>query len=197
MSKTIKILKKNRGYDGFFKVDEMHYQFSRYQGGLSNPIQREVFNRGEAVVVLLFDSKNEYIVLVEQCRAGALENSQQSNETAWLLEPVAGMIDAGETELETCKRETFEEAGINIAEADFEFISRYYPSPAACSEILHLYAADINSDKLADYAGLESEDEDIKIVKIKFLEAKKRLKNGDFNVASTIIALQWLFFQKR
>jgi len=56
--------------------------------------------------------------------------------------------------------------------------------------------ADIDSTNLPQYAGLDSEDEDIKIVILSFAEAKQRLLSAGFNVASTIIALQWLFFQK-
>ncbi len=191
---SFKILNKTRGYNGFFKVDEVHYQFSQYQGGWSPAITREVFSRGEAVVVLLFDSQKQRVILVEQCRAGALNNSLAQNESAWLLEPVAGMIDEGETALEACHRESNEEAGVK--DAHFEFIYRYYPSPGACEEVLHLYAADIDSQYLPNFAGLACEAEDIKIVRLSFTEAKQRLLAGQFNVASTIIALQWLFFQK-
>ncbi len=124
---------------------------------------------------------------------GAIDFRQKNNEQAWLLEPVAGMIDEGESQIQACAREAKEEAGVK--NATFKFIYSFYPSPAACEEVLHLYAADIDYKNLPKYAGLESEAEDIKVVIFSYAKAKQKLLAGEFNVASTIIALQWLFLR--
>ena len=184
------------GYDGFFKINLIDFSHSLYQGGMSPSIQRELFGRGQAVVVLLYDLNLRKVVLVEQCRAGALEHalSAKKDKQAWLIEPVAGMIDPGETPLESCQREVAEEAGIMLN--DFEYVCQFYPSPGGSSEILHLYAAQVDANELGDYAGLTHEVEDIRLIKYDFSDARLKLISGKFNVASTIIALQWLFFQK-
>lgn len=194
--KRFKIDSINSGYDGFFKIDLIEFKHTLYQGGWTDTIRRELFGRGEAAVLLLYDLPREVVVLIEQCRAGALTRAMrhQQNEQAWLLEPVAGMIDAGETPEMAARREAIEEAGIEIT--DVEFICEFYPSPGGSDEILHLFAAEVNSTLLADFAGLPEDHEDIRILKVPFAEAKKRLLAGGYNVASTIIALQWLFFQK-
>lgn len=194
ISKHIKIISNVRGYDGFFKIDCIKFQHSLFQGGTSPVIYRELFGRGQAVVILLYDLSAQVVVLVEQCRAGALMHALKNANNAWLLEPVAGMIDAGETPYDACVRECQEEAGINLSE--FDFIYRFYPSPGGSDEILHLYSAQIDSRLLPDYAGLAGDHEDIRVVKLPFAEAKQRLLAAEFNVASTIIGLQWLFFQK-
>lgn len=195
MSKQIEILDQQREFDGFFKIDVLRFRHTLYRGGWSSEISRELFGRGQAVVVLLYDPVAEKVILVEQCRPGALKHAQQENSQAWLIEPVAGMIDEGETELQACQREAYEEAGVE--QAEFEFVCRCYPSPGGSSEILHMYAAEVDSTKLPDHAGLANEDEDIKLITYSFAEAKQKLLNAEFNVATTIIALQWLFFQKQ
>ncbi|MCF6298585.1 MAG: NUDIX domain-containing protein [Thiomicrorhabdus sp.] len=186
-------------YSGFFELNVVHFKHTRYTGGWTETFSREVFQRGQAVVVLLYDLAKEQVVLVEQCRAGALLNHHHTQKPAqaeqvWLLEPVAGMIDIGESPQEAGIREAQEETGAVIH--DLEYICQFYPSPGACSEILHLYAAETSVDSIADYAGLASEHEDIKVVKLSFNKAKKMLLSAEFNVAATYIALQWLFFQK-
>ncbi len=194
--KTLQLQSVKTEFQGFFKVQSLLFKHSLFQGGCSPEIQRELFCRGEAVVVLLYDLSLKQIVLVEQCRPGALQHAQNLNQPgqAWLLEPVAGMIDTGETAVDAGIRESREEAGIDVSE--LEYICQFYPSPGGCDEILHLYAADICANEVSEFAGLASDHEDIRVVKLDFKDAKRMLLNAELNVASTYIALQWLFFQK-
>ena len=194
-TQKLELIDQTRGYDGFFKINILSFRHRLYLGGYSPIIKREVFSRGQAVVVLLYDLKAQCVVLVEQCRAGALMHALEQNvpEKAWLIEPVAGMIDTGESAEQACLRETQEEAGVRIEKV--EFVCQFYPSPGGCDEILHLYAAEIESTQVPKYAGLAEEGEDIRLIKLPFKEVKKGLKEGLFNVSSTLIALQWLVFQ--
>lgn len=194
--KTIKIKQIELGYTGYFKLDILTYRYTLYCGGWSDSVSRELFARGQAVVVLLYDLSKEVVILIEQCRPGALMHAQAAGNSsqAWLLEPVAGMIDLTETPLQAAVRETKEEAGVELN--SLEYICQYYPSPGACDEILHLYASEVDSERLPEYAGLKSESEDIKVVQIPFEQARSMLMAGQFNVSSTIITLQWFFYQK-
>lgn len=194
--KTLQLQSVKTEFQGFFKVQSLLFKHSLYQGGCSPEIKRELFCRGEAVVVLLYDSVLGQVVLIEQCRPGALQHAQRVNQPdqAWLVEPVAGMIDLGETASDAGIRESREEAGIEVSE--LEYVCQFYPSPGGCDEILHLYAADICANEVSEFAGLAGDHEDIRVVKLDFTDAKRMLFNAEFNVASTYIALQWLFFQK-
>jgi ADP-ribose pyrophosphatase len=194
--KKITLHETNLLFKGFFEFNEVKFTHSLYNGETSNLLSREIFNRNQAVVVLLYDLKKQKVILVEQIRAGALRNALQADniEHAWLLEPVAGMIDFGETAKQAAKRETLEETGLKLNE--LEYICQFYPSPGACDEVLHLYAAEVDSQIVSPFAGNNHEGEDIKVVSLSFADAKQRLLKGQFNVASTFISLQWLFFQK-
>lgn len=194
--KRFEIKSIDSGYDGFFKIDLIDFKHTLYQGGWTGTIRRELFGRGQAVVVLLYDLNNQVAVLVEQCRAGALGHAHASGEAeqAWLLEPVAGMIDLGESAQQAAYREAREEAGVTLD--NLEYVCQFYPSPGGSDEILHLFAAEIDSADLPEYAGLAEDHEDIKIVRLPFNQARQQLLQGQFNVASTIIGLQWLLFQK-
>jgi len=193
--KQVQLLQKRRGFDGFFKIEVLSYRHTLNQGGWSPELERELFCRGEAVVVLLYDLKQQCVVLVEQCRAGALQHAIDANqpEKAWLLEPVAGMIDKGESAEQACFREVQEEAGVQVSQ--LEYVCQFYPSPGGSDEILHLYAAEVDSQKIPEFAGLAEEGEDIRLVKCSFSEIEAALKKAEINVASTWIALQWFVFQ--
>lgn len=192
--KQFEVSKIEKVYDGFFKMHQITFRHGLYQGGLSSALIRELFGRGQAVVVLLYDPLAKMVVLIEQIRAGALQHAAQQNAQAWLIEPVAGMIESGESQLAACQRETQEEAGVEIEV--FEPICHFYPSPGGSDEVLYLYGAEVDVSQLPDYAGEASEMEDIRLIKMPFAEAKAKLLNAEFNVASTIIGLQWLFYQK-
>lgn len=183
-------------YKGFFRIDLVTFRHQTFQGALSKPLKRELFGRGQAVLVLLYDLHQRQVLLVEQCRAGALGHAQSgAAHQAWLLEPVAGMIDPGETPIEACQRETWEEAGCRVSA--FEFVCQFYPSPGGSDEILHLYAAQVDLSQLPALGGAADEDEDIRLHVLSFEAAYQGLMQGRFNVASTLIALQWLFFQRQ
>lgn len=192
--KQFEVSQVDKVYDGFFKMHQIIFRHGLFQGGWSPILTRELFGRGQAVVVLLYDRSAEQVVLIEQIRAGALQHAADKNDQAWLIEPVAGMIEPGESKLSACQREAKEEAGVEIAE--FEPICHFYPSPGGSDEVLYLYGAEVDVHALPDYAGEASEMEDIRLIKMPFAEAESKLLKAEFNVASTIIGLQWLFYQK-
>jgi len=94
--KQFEISTVEKVYDGFFKMHQITFRHSLYQGGWTSPLIRELFGRGQAVVVLLYDPKAQQVILIEQIRAGTLQHAADQNDQAWLIEPVAGMIEAGD-----------------------------------------------------------------------------------------------------
>ncbi|HIJ29450.1 MAG TPA: NUDIX domain-containing protein, partial [Gammaproteobacteria bacterium] len=104
-------------------MEKYQLQHTLFDGGWSKPLSRELFERGHAVAVLLYDPKEDAVVMVEQFRIGALGHPDHP----WFLEVVAGMVEEGESEEEVARRESVEEAGCRVGE--MEFIARYWVSP--------------------------------------------------------------------
>lgn len=199
--KNYRLQKVEKIYSGFFdylKLSLCHtfLDSSNKMGQWSPMLEREVMSRGDAVAVLLYNLQKQEILFVEQFRAGALvsvnQHKDKKPEECWLLEPVAGCIDTGESPESAAKREAMEEAGVEIE--NLEPIAQYYPSPAACDEQIFLYAAQYDANHhFQQFGGLASENEDIAIRKMSFSEAKTALEMQKFCVSTTIMALQWFF----
>jgi ADP-ribose pyrophosphatase len=177
-----------RLHDGFFKVDRYQVEHELFAGGRTEAFSRELFERGEASAVLLYDPKKDLVVLTEQYRIGAALDKQQGSP--WLLEVVAGMMEAGESAEEVARREAEEEAGCHLNQ--LIPISSYWSSPGGTSEKVHLYCALIDSTGLGGIHGLDHEQEDILVRVLPFQVAFDGIESGAINNAATIIALQWL-----
>ncbi len=191
--KKVDILSTRRVHDGFYKVDELELRFTLFRGGWSPALKREQYGRTEkVVVVVIYDPDRLTTLLVEQCRIGPL--SYWRDERAWLLEPVAGHADEGEPLEAACQRETREEAGVEIRE--LEYIGMFFPTPGGGRERLYLFAAQADLAHVPELGGNAEEGEDIRLHVLPFSEVKRRLLNGGFNVASTLIGMSWLIFQK-
>lgn len=183
-----KIEKAERLHDGFFKVDRYSIDHKTFAGEQTGIFTRELFERGDASAVLLYDPAKDVVVLTEQYRIGAALKSHDS--TPWLLEVVAGMIEQGESPESVACREAEEEVGCSPKE--LIPISSYWSSPGGTSEKVHLYCSLIDSSGLGGIHGLEDEQEDILVRIIPFSIAYDAIESGEINNAATIIALQWL-----
>ncbi len=106
----VEIIARETLYRGFFSLDLYRFRHRLFNGGMSGEITREIFERGHAAVLLPFDPVRDEVVLVEQIRIAAYDTS----ESPWLLEMVAGMIEAGETVEDVARREALEEAGLEV-----------------------------------------------------------------------------------
>jgi ADP-ribose pyrophosphatase len=190
MKKQFEIVQKEIVYQGFFRMLKYHFKHTRYAGGWSGIINREVFERGNCVAVLLYDPNTDQVVLIEQFRAGAF----QRPDRVWLVEIVAGAIEEGETAEEVAYRESIEEAGCEIEQ--LTEISQFYTTPGGSSERLTLYCGKVDSTQAGGIHGLDHEDEDILVRVVTFDEAYRMLEDGDIESAIPIIAIQWLALNK-
>lgn len=190
--KDVKEVSSERVYDGFFKVDKLCVQHKLFAGGWSEVVTREVFRRGHAVAMLPYDPIRDEIVLIEQFRVGALETSEQP----WLLEIVAGMIGENEDPEGVCRRESIEEAGLEVG--NLVKLTEYLPSPGGMTERLHLYIGAVDASKAEGVHGLDYEHEDILVHRVSRLKAFEMLKQGKFDNSAIIIAIQWfaLYFDE-
>jgi len=188
---SIEIIEKNIAYQGFFRLEKFRLRHSLFEGGMSNVMSRELFERGHAVAVLPYDPIRDEVVLLEQFRVGAINDP----DGAWLTEIVAGMIDEDETAEEVAKREAVEEAGCDITE--FAHICNYYVSPGGTSETIALYCGKVDSSKVVEgIYGLDEENEDIRVFKSTYQQLVACLESGKINSAAPIIAIQWLMMNR-
>ncbi len=173
-------------FEKYFKLDEYSLSHELFGGGFSPVFTREIFERGSVVAVLPYDQKRDKVILIEQFRAGAIDDA----DGPWLIESVAGVIEPGETTEEVARRECEEEAGCSIKQ--LELITKYYVSPGGTSELCSLFCGMVDSEGVAGIHGLADENEDIRVLVVDAEEAFEWVRGGKIRSSATIIALQWL-----
>lgn len=187
----VEVLTTSPLYDGFFKMVQYKLKHRLFAGGWSSEVTREMFERGHAVAVLPYDPVTQEFVLIEQFRLGAMATSQ----SPWLIEVIAGMIDAGYSPEEVCHKEAREEAGIELQH--LTKACSYLSSPGGTTERLHIYIAQTDATQAEGLHGVEHESEDILVHRIAQEQAKEWLENGRIDNAAAIIALQYFFLNKQ
>jgi ADP-ribose pyrophosphatase len=182
----VELLERRIVYDGYFRIVRHRLRHELFAGGIGKELVREVFERGHAVAVLPYDPARDQVVLVEQFRIGALEVLSDP----WLLEPVAGIIDEGETPVEVARREAIEEAGLELS--DLIPACTYFVSPGGTSETCQVLIGRVEAPAAGGLHGLPDEGEDIRVHVVPLREALDGIDRGRVSVASTVVALQWL-----
>jgi ADP-ribose diphosphatase len=185
---VLQILGRDVAYRGFFRVDRYRVRHRLFAGGWSAELTREVFERGRAVGVLLYDPARDLLVLVEQFRLPA----HLAGFSAWQLEIVAGLVDHdGESELEVARREAREEANL-VLTGEIEPMHRFLTSPGGTTETVALFCARVDAAGAGGIHGLADEHEDIKVVVKSFRETMRLLRLGKIENVFTLAALYWL-----
>ena len=100
-AQDVRILEDEAAFTGYFSVRRLTLQHRRFDGGWSEPLVREVFERGDAVGVLPYDPVSDRVVLIEQFRPGAIRGS----DSPWMLELIAGIVEPGEEDVDVVHRE--------------------------------------------------------------------------------------------
>lgn len=185
MSMKWEILDHRTLYRRYFRLDEYRIRHERFDGG-ENEVVREIFERGNAVVVMPYDPDRDEVVLIEQFRPGAV----YLDGGPWLIELIAGIIEQGEEPEAVARREAEEEAGCRLGE--LVHTHRYLVSPGGTTERVDIYAARTNTGGLGGVHGLDEEHEDIKVHVVKRREALEWLEQGRIQNAAALIGLQWL-----
>lgn len=182
----IELLEEKTLFQGFFKLIQRKLRHPLFDGGMSEVVTREIFERGNAVVVLPYDPVRDEVVLIEQIRIPAIGNS----DNPWLYELVAGMIDKQESVLEVARRELLEETGLTCA--SLTPIGSHLSSPGGCSERLHMVLAQVDASQAQGIHGLDHEHEDIRVVVVPRDQAYQMVESGEIDNGSSVIGLQWL-----
>ena len=175
-------------YTWFFGVEEADLRFRRFDGSLSEVVNRAGFIMGDAVTVLPYDPVRDCVMLVEQFRFGPYA---RGDANPWSLEPIAGRIDAGESPETAARREASEEARLDMQA--LHPVGRYYVSPGAVTEYLVSFVGIANLPASAEgVSGLELEAEDIRAHVIPFDRLMAMVATGEVENAPLLITAQWL-----
>ncbi|MEX0371703.1 MAG: NUDIX domain-containing protein [Tateyamaria sp.] len=149
---------RHRAYSNFFALDDVTLQHATFGGGMSDVLQRAVFVSTDASIVLPYDPVLDRVLLVEQIRLGPIG---RHDPVQWQMEPVAGLVDPGETPADAARREAREEAGLTFDR--LEAVGECYASPGATTDFFHLFVGICDlPDGSAGLGGAEAEGEDIR-----------------------------------
>lgn len=186
----VQLIAKETVFKGYFQMDRYRLRHRTFAGGWTADIVREIFERGHAVVVTLYDPVRDEIALIEQFRTGALA----AGWYPWQIECVAGIIEADETPESVAWRETEEEAGTKPAA--MAEIGHYLITGGGSSETVVLFCAQVDTSKIAGLHGLAHEGEDIRVFTTPLAEAYAMVRDGRICNSMAVIAIQWLMLEK-
>ena len=157
-SSNIHVENIQREYLGFFALNQISLKYSQFDGEVSELKNRVILMGSEASLILPYDPILDKVLLVEQFRIGPF---CRGDRAPWVFEPVAGIIEVGETPEEAAKREVFEEAGLEVNQ--LVKIGSGYPNPGEATSYFYNYIAIVD---LSEYSpgiyGAKNEGEDIR-----------------------------------
>jgi GDP-mannose pyrophosphatase NudK len=182
----IKIIREELLSDNWYSLKKYSYEILKKDGHWQKQT-REVYDRGNGAVILLYNRECKTVILTRQFRLPSFVNG---NESGLLIEACAGLLDQDNPE-EAVRRETEEETGYRIK--DVLKIFEAYMSPGSVSEILYFFIAEYSQAmKINEGGGIEHEQEDIEVLETGFEEAYAMIESGRIKDAKTIMLLQYL-----
>ncbi len=195
----VEVIERTVGYEGYFQLNKYRFRHRLFEGGWGPEIDREVFERGDAVAVLPYDPVRDEVVLIEQFRIGAYVAQKsrwfEDGASPWLIEGVAGIIEPGENPEDVARREAVEETGCPLGEV--LPVCHYLVSPGGTSETVFVLVGRADTGDVGGFHGLAHEGEDIRPFVEPLDEAYAQVVSGRINNAMTIIAVQWLMLNRK
>ena len=148
--------------------------------------EKEVYEKGNAATVFLYNTGKKTVILTRQFRLPAFINGKPDG---MLIECCAGMLE--DESPEACvKREAVEETGYKAEKV--QKIIEAYMSAGSVTELLHFFTAQYNEQtRINEGGGLEAEHEDIEVLELPFERALAMISSGEIKDAKTIMLLQY------
>lgn len=173
-------------YQGFLSIKRYEIEEDRHAGGRQR-IVRFIMERGDAVGVLAYDPRKDRVVLVNELRPGILA----AGGSPFSDSLIAGMIDPGESAVQTAVRETREEAGLELGSARV-IVERAYVSPGGTSESVTLVYGTVTAPLASEIHGNAHENENIRTTIQSSRRFMNRIRRGEIKDMKTILAGYWL-----
>lgn len=182
---TITILKNELLSDNWYFLNKVTFDYK--MGSENSETQvREVYDRGNGAVILLYNRANKTVVLTRQFRLPTYLNG---NLSGMVIEACAGLLD-GDNPMDCIIRETEEETGYRLSAVKKVFQS--YMSPGSVTEILHFFIGEYQSEmKVSEGGGVANEHENIEVLEYPFDIAYQMIASGEIIDAKTIMLLQY------
>jgi ADP-ribose pyrophosphatase len=190
----VEVIEQKTVFQGYFRVDQYKLRHKKFEGGMTEVMTREIFERGHSSIVLLYDPDLDKVVLIEQFRMGAFAASASpwfsDDYSPWLIEAVAGIIEEGEIPEDVARREVVEETGCELL--DLLPINKFFISQGGSSESCFTFLGRVDSTKAGGVHGIKQEHEDIRVFVTDAVEAFNWVRTG--KVMNMVLAnvLQWL-----
>jgi nudix-type nucleoside diphosphatase (YffH/AdpP family) len=171
--------------DNWYILNKVTFDYNMDSNDTETQV-REVYDRGNGAVILLYNSAKKTVVLTRQFRLPTYLNG---NSSGMLIESCAGMLDK-DNPIECIIRETEEETGYRLSSVKKVFQS--YMSPGAVTEILHFFIGEYQPEmKVSEGGGLAEEHENIEVLEYPFNDAYQMIASGEIIDAKTIMLLQY------
>jgi 8-oxo-dGTP pyrophosphatase MutT (NUDIX family) len=116
------------GYETVWEGTQFSVRVGRFRHEDGEVVEREQIHRVDAAAIVAYD--DAHVWLVRQPREAILQ---------YTLEVPAGKLDAGESPLQSAKRELAEEIGREAD--DWEAVVSFHPTVGFCNEMVHVFAA--------------------------------------------------------
>lgn len=188
VAQDVGVTKARRPYANYFTLEEHDLRFRRFDGSFSQEVNRAGFVGGDAVTVLPYDPRADTVLVVEQFRMGPF---LRGDPNPWMLEPIAGRVDPGESVETTARREALEEAGLELGA--LHYVSGHYPSPGAVTEYVYAYVAEADLAGVdGRVAGLVSEAENIRSHVVSFERFMELVATDEAGVGPLVVSAYWL-----
>ena len=189
---NIQVENIQREYLGFFALNQISLKYSQFDGDISELKNRVILMGSEASLILPYDPVLDKVLLVEQFRIGPF---CRGDRAPWVFEPVAGIIEVGETPDEAAKREVFEEAGLEVTQ--LVKMGSGYPNPGEVTSYFYNYIAIVD---LSEYSpgiyGAKNEGEDIRTHVIDFNTVLNWSVSNKLRVLPLNTMVLWLALNK-
>ncbi|HEM6891357.1 TPA: GDP-mannose pyrophosphatase NudK [Providencia rettgeri] len=171
--------------DNWYILKKYTYELQRRDGNWQQQ-EREVYDRGNGAVILLYNKIKNSIILIRQFRMPMYVNGYQH----FLIEAAAGLLDDASPETRIIA-EAEEETGFKVDK--IEKIFEAFMSPGSVTEKLYFYIAEYNDNNRSNAGGgLAEEGEDIEVLEWPFPKALEAIKTGEIIDGKTIMLIQHL-----
>ena len=176
-----------RPYTAYLALEQHRLRHRRFDGTMSESMERTVMTSGDAVTVVPFDPDGDRVMLIEQFRAPMFA---RGDACPWGIEAIAGRIDQETDDAACARREAMEEGGVELGA--LEVVARYYTTPGIAAEHITSFVGHARLDGEGGVYGVENEHEDIRAFTCTLDDAMAGVVSGEINNAPAIMTILWL-----